>query len=497
MKPARPDGLLAGTAWNLIGQALPLLAAVASIPFLVRWMGLERFGFLALAWVLIGYASLLDLGLARALVRSVAERLAAGDGDGAAARARVGLSLLLVLGLLVGTALALAAPALAQGLLKVPPALQPEAEPALLALAASMPFVMLTAGYSGVLQAHQAFRELNLVRLVFSLLSYGVPLALAAAGQVGLPVVVGSIVLLRVVATLAFARTCRRHHGFAWRPAWPARPLVAELVGLGGWIGVSNLVGPLLTYLDRLLIATLVPLRAVGLYAAPYDLVSRAMVVPYAVASTFFPKVAGLLPGQPEAARALADSCRWLYLTMFPLLLAMMALAHPGLRLLLGEDGSTEAAWVLQLLVLGVFANTLAQGPALLVQGAGRPRDMALLHLAELLPFLLLLAWLTQRHGIVGTAAAAALRFAVDALAVALIAQRGLRLPPWPWRRLLVSAAWTLLLFGAAAACRSLPQALALLLPGLAAWAWWAWRQLLMPHERARLRALAAARRRT
>jgi O-antigen/teichoic acid export membrane protein len=97
--------LLSGTAWNLVGQALPLLAAVAAIPFLVRLLGLERCGFLALAWVLIGYASLLDLGLSRALVRIVAERLALGDEDGAAARGRVGLSLLLLLGLVVGGAL--------------------------------------------------------------------------------------------------------------------------------------------------------------------------------------------------------------------------------------------------------------------------------------------------------------------------------------------------------------------------------------------------------
>jgi O-antigen/teichoic acid export membrane protein len=490
----RSPGLLTGTAWNLTGQALPLLVAVATIPFLVRWMGLERFGFLALAWVLVGYASLLDLGLARALVRSVAERLAQGDEAGAAERGRVGLSLLLALGVAVGTALALATPALVDDLLKVPLELRDEARPALLALALSMPFVMLTAGYGGLLQARQAFRELNLVRVVFSLLSYLVPLALASAGHIGLPEVVGSIVLLRATATLAFASVCSRVFGLSWWPAWPQRELVNELVSLGGWIGVSNIVAPLLTYLDRLLIATLVPLRAVGLYAAPYDLAARAMVVPYAVANTFFPKIAGLRPGQPETAQALADSCRWLYLSTFPLLLAMMALAHPGLRLWLGADGGAEAAGVLQWLVVGLLANTLAQGPALLVQGVGRPRDIALLHLAELLPFLLLLAWLTGRHGIVGAAAAAALRFVVDAVAVAWIAQRGLRLPAWPWRRLLAPTAWALGLLALASMCRAWGEAVLLLSVGLSAWMLWAWRGLLRPHERDRLRSMTLRR---
>jgi O-antigen/teichoic acid export membrane protein len=487
---SRP-GLLSGTAWNLAGQLLPLLVAVATIPLLIRALGLDRFGFLALAWVLVGYASLFDLGIGRALVRAVAARLASGHAAAADATARAGLSLLLGLGLVAATLLALAAEPVVLQLFRVPSALQAEALTATRLLALSLPFVMLTAGFTGVLQAHQAFRPLNLVRMAFSVASYLLPLALALAGLVQLQWVVAGVVAVRVLGSLGFAVATRRHCGLRWWPAWPAHGELRELASLGGWIGVSNIIGPLLTYLDRLLIGALVPLRAVGLYSAPYDLVSRTLVLPYAMASTFFPNLAALSPGSPKATAALSQLCRWLYLTMFPVLLAMMALAQPGMRLWLGAEGGDEAALVLQLLVAGVFVNTLAQGPATLVQAAGRPRDMALLHLAELLPFLLLLAWLTARFGIVGTALAATLRFVFDALAMAVIAQRSLRLPAWRWRALWLPAAVTTLLFALAAACRTAGHALALLLPGLPAWAWWAWRQLLQPHERQRLLALA------
>ncbi len=59
--------LLARNAvWNLIGNGAPMVVAVFCIPILIRGLGKDQFGVLALAWALIGYASLFDLGLGRA-----------------------------------------------------------------------------------------------------------------------------------------------------------------------------------------------------------------------------------------------------------------------------------------------------------------------------------------------------------------------------------------------------------------------------------------------
>ena len=55
------------TIWNIVGQSLPLLLAVVAIPLLIRRLGVDRFGVLTLAWALVGYFGLFDLGLGRAL----------------------------------------------------------------------------------------------------------------------------------------------------------------------------------------------------------------------------------------------------------------------------------------------------------------------------------------------------------------------------------------------------------------------------------------------
>src|SRR5712671_5041033 len=121
-------GLLArNTVWNLLGTLLPMAVAVVSIPPLVRALGLDRFGLLSLAWIVIGYFSLFDVGIGRALTKLVAEKLGANEEDSVPPLAWTSLLLLFALGVLGGLATFAVSFRLVHGILKIPTALQPEA----------------------------------------------------------------------------------------------------------------------------------------------------------------------------------------------------------------------------------------------------------------------------------------------------------------------------------------------------------------------------------
>ena len=55
--------IVRNTALNFLGLALPLAVGFVTIPFTVRALGNDRFGILALVWVVLGYFGLFDLGL--------------------------------------------------------------------------------------------------------------------------------------------------------------------------------------------------------------------------------------------------------------------------------------------------------------------------------------------------------------------------------------------------------------------------------------------------
>ena len=76
----KPSGItnrvvFTNTSFNLLGKILPLLVALITIPILIKQMGLERFGILSLAWMIIGYFGIFDLGVGRATTKFVAEYL--------------------------------------------------------------------------------------------------------------------------------------------------------------------------------------------------------------------------------------------------------------------------------------------------------------------------------------------------------------------------------------------------------------------------------------
>src|SRR2546426_7174643 len=98
------------TLYNILGQALPLAVGLVAIPILTRSLGDTRFGLLALMWAIIGYFSLLDLGLGRATTKFVAEALAEQDARRARQVAGFAAAGQTALGVVAGAVLAAVTP---------------------------------------------------------------------------------------------------------------------------------------------------------------------------------------------------------------------------------------------------------------------------------------------------------------------------------------------------------------------------------------------------
>ena len=63
---------------NVAGMVLPMLVGVLTVPGLLKRLGPEQFGVLALGWALVGYFGFLDLGMGRALTQYLASAEQAG-----------------------------------------------------------------------------------------------------------------------------------------------------------------------------------------------------------------------------------------------------------------------------------------------------------------------------------------------------------------------------------------------------------------------------------
>lgn len=419
--------LARNTLWNLLGQAAPALVALPAIPVLVSGLGTDRFGVLTLAWTGIGYFSLFDLGLGRSLTQLVSEKLGARAEQEVPALVWTGLLFMMVPGAAGALAAVLLSPWLVQAVLKIPGPLQHETLQSFYLMALSIPMVISTAGLRGVLEAYGRFGVINLVRIPMGMMTFLGPL-LALPFSKSLVLSTAVLAATRLVFWAVHLWLCLRLVPALRQRVMVNPAAIGPLVRFGGWMTVTNIVSPLMSYLDRFLVAAILSVASVAYYATPYEMVTKVGIIPGALVGVLFPTFAATFGrSSGETAVLFGRGVRYIMLALFPIVSVIVAFGHEGLRIWLGADFALHGTRVLQWLAVGVLINGPAQVPFALVQGAGRPDLTARLHLLELPVYLVLLWWLTQTWGIEGAAIAWVLRVAVDT--VLLFGMAGRLLP--------------------------------------------------------------------
>jgi len=53
--------------YNLMGSIVPILVGLITIPIYLKLIGADRFGVLSIVWLILGYFSLFNLGMGKAI----------------------------------------------------------------------------------------------------------------------------------------------------------------------------------------------------------------------------------------------------------------------------------------------------------------------------------------------------------------------------------------------------------------------------------------------
>jgi len=403
-----------------------LLVALFAIPVLVRGLGTDRFGILMLTLAVLGYFSLFDLGLSRALTKLVAEKIGRKQDTDVPGLMWTAMLLQLLLGCVAGILLFGLAPWLAKNVMNVPPDLEHDVMSSLRLLGLALPFITTAAGLRAMLEAYQHFDLLNWMRVPMGMFSYLAPLAVVAFSQ-SLVLVVGVLVMGRVVAWLAHLIACLRRipelkSDFSWQ-----RSAIRPLVTFGGWVTVGSIIGPVLYYADRFVVAGLLSMTMVAYYTTPQEIVLKLLVIPVTVLGVMFPAFSHAFASNiRQAGRLYTKSLSWAMILLAPPVLAILMFADQGLALWLNEEFAQNGSRLARILAIGVIMNSFGLIAHSFIQAAGHPDWTAKLQLLELPAYLLYLPWLVVEHGANGAALAWTLRVTISAMALAYLSRRAL-----------------------------------------------------------------------
>jgi O-antigen/teichoic acid export membrane protein len=419
-------GVKRNTAYNLLGSIVPLAVGVVTVPIYLRLIGDARYGVLALVWLFLGYFGLFDPGITRAALFHIAKL---GNREQQIERENVfwtALVINLCFGLAGGLVLYFAAKPFFMSTFKMPDNMRAEVLASLPWLAASVPLSIVTGVLGGAMQARESFASYNLINTCNAFATQIVPLAVAYWHGLDLKWLIAAVLITRMVGAIPNFVVLKRVLPFGVGGAFQSR-LIPTLFSYGGWVTISNVINPILTTMDRAVIGSVIGAQGVAIYTVPFNLVSRASLLPGALATSLFPKLSR--GNRIDSARLADDAITALAAVMTPLIVFGMAILPVFMRHWVGVSFAQRAAPVGIVLLAGIWINSLAIIPFEHLQAKNRPDLTAKFHAIEMVPFLAVL-WIGVHYfGLIGAAWAWTLRVAFDALLLLIVARQG---GAWP-----------------------------------------------------------------
>jgi O-antigen/teichoic acid export membrane protein len=423
--------------WAVAGQVVILLATFVATPFTIRLLGPTEYGIWSLLWSVLAYFTLADLGMATASTRFAAERYATNDATGEAIVVWTAVAVTVTLTTAVALAAGLAAPLLVSQVLHVSRDLRSESVLALRLICVAA--VAYAAGnvVNTPQQVRLRWRSLTFTSsgpVVVQVAAAPVVLAATAGGIVAMTVIVATAAT--VAAVLNFAVAIRLQPELR-RPS-AAPDVLRRTVKYGGWLAIAGFAGIPLRTAERFLLAYFHSPTQVAYYTVAASVGSLLAVIPAAVSQPMLASLTRLASQgrRAENRRLYHQALRGVFLLTTPAALMLAFVARPLLALWAGPVYSAHSVVAFYFILTGLWINTLAYTPFYQLLASDRAATIAILHLAELVPYLVVATALTSAFGVVGAAVAWTLRVAADAVALFVVTRRGQGLPwvPTPQR---------------------------------------------------------------
>lgn len=411
-------------SWNIAGNVIPVIAAFYCIPRLISNIGDEKFGTLLVVLIVIGYAGILDLGLGRALTKSISDCLQSGRESEVYTVAWTGLTVLGYLGCAISSLAFLVFELGSHGYVPLLSSLNKDLSGIVGLLLLCLPMVFLTSGIRSLLEAIHRFDLVNQIRIPVGISNYVVPLLISVFSTNLYLIVLGLTVSRLMTLIIHYAVWTKSYAQYRGHIKFD-RGHLASLLKFGGWISVSSIVGPLILYADRFIVSGVVSAKFFAYYATPYELTSKIWLVPTAYAGVLFPIFAqGAFGNYFETRKTYLRSLLIISAMLVPVCLVLYFFSFELLSWWISDTFARNSHEVLSILSLGVLVNSLAQIPFTFIQAIGRPALTAKVHLGTLVPYLLILWLMTQSYGIIGAATSWSARILVTSILFFLIAER-------------------------------------------------------------------------
>ncbi len=359
------ESIVKNVGSGFLAQAWTVLLGFFALPVLVRGLGAERYGLLALSLALIGFAAVADLGVGRAASKFIAEDYERGEIGRTQKFVNTALTVSVIMGALGTAALLLITPLLVEHAFHICDQVRGEAQAVFALTSAGLLPVLLRILLDGVLAGHHRIAFLNLTNMMANTLKAGLSVVAILTGYS-----VTAIVAINVGVCFFHAAglgwyTRRFFAGrlrltLSWETSIARQLLELGLPATVSWV-LANVV---FLYADRFLIGVFLPLAMVGYYTLAFDIVTKQWYVSNSVAQAFFPVFSGeSVTGSGALERSYLQATKALAVTVTGAAMLLIVFGRELLAYWIGPEFAAHSSATLTVLALGVLLSCYVTFP--------------------------------------------------------------------------------------------------------------------------------------
>jgi O-antigen/teichoic acid export membrane protein len=399
---------------NIIGNIVPLILAVIVIPIIIEYYGKERFAILSILWAVIGYFSFIDLGLSRTLTIIISEKLGSKKTGEISILVTTALITVVLLGVFGTVIILYLSSWLVLEKFQISQSLENETLISMYIIAFSIPIVTLSSSLKGILVAYQKFLFINIQRILLGLIMFVSPLIFLLFSTSLVPIIL-FLAISRFIILIFYIRYIKKTFPKILQKIKYQVSLLPRILKFGGWLTITNIVGPVMSYFDRFFIGMWISMAAVTYYVLPHEIVSKILILPSAIMNVLFPAFSYVYhQNKARSISMLEKTTKLLIVIMFPISIFFIVFSNEILDIWLGEEFALNSTVIMQILLIGVFFNSLGVIYFLFFQSIGKPHLTAISHMIQL-PIYLILLWLAiKSYGGEGAAFAWSTRILID-----------------------------------------------------------------------------------
>ncbi|MEN9424932.1 MAG: hypothetical protein RL122_2315 [Pseudomonadota bacterium] len=390
-----------------IGYLLPLIAALATIPVIVSKLGIDLYGLYIICVSLIGFMTLVDLGIGQTVIKYVAEYEATGRQDKVKPVLGVAFLIYLVIGLGSAVCLYAIAPLLAHGLYA-------SAEKVALAIE-SLRIAVVPLFFSYVnqffLNICKAYHRFDFPAIIHNMGNLGgifLTTALLLMGY-GLEDVMWGYAFVQFVTLLGgyLASTYVLPQHIKARPVFEQNVFM-EIVSFSAYTFVGNFIGSLVSRADKLLIGLVIGTEAVTYYQIPFTIAQMANGIIHTLVHITFPYFSEMfsLRDRDGLLRLYRLANAIVFLTSMMIAVMLIVVGGDFLALWISPAFSQQASLILQVMAVYFFLHSNTVVGYWVLQGAGQAKLTAFMSVADAFAYFVALYYLGNSFGSIGAAVA-------------------------------------------------------------------------------------------